>query len=102
MCMFTQLLIGGVSPVAMSKVLKNLTVGVHYLNEYLKKTWGLGPTTLESSMTFEQRDAANNHYLGAASSHASLSDNERSEDIENEVQPAAKGFLYQKQFLCFG
>eukprot|EP00731_Ephydatia_muelleri_P028248 Em0019g1121a len=47
------LTIGGVPAAAVSKVLKHLSVSVHYLNEYLKKSWGVKPGASEGLLTFD-------------------------------------------------
>ena len=38
-----QISIAGVPAIAVNKVMKDLSVSVHYLNEYIKKMWALGP-----------------------------------------------------------
>ena len=48
-----QLTIDGVPAAAVSKVLKHLSVSVHYLNEYLKKSWGGKPGASEGLLTFD-------------------------------------------------
>lgn len=41
------LIVDGVPAVVLNKVLKNLSVSIHYLNQYLKKIWMLDPMALQ-------------------------------------------------------
>lgn len=92
-----QLMIGGV-PAAVSKVLKNLSVSVHYLNEYLKKSWGLaleeGLTTSDTCSEYqpnrvdnmESGNGVDEHFTTAAANSLSYENEDRGGAAIQEVR----------------
>ena len=92
-----QLTIAGVPAGTVSKVLKNLSVSVHYLNEYLKKSWGVEPVLLESPMTFDSLDATSDACSEFQPSHDDHRDNMGLRNDTDEQESTVINFPCDKE-----